>query len=311
MTDSVRDSQRAAAATISQLKSSSWLPRLLYRAGAVRANLLTVALRRFGFVAALAVAAIGLSGSGCDVNLTGDVANQTGTASQRLLQTSADWQKNLASLEGQLASDGNGVATNALYRVQNLAQATVASAAGNLQCTVDFLNVRISTALVDLKNHVLHPGTKPPVRPPALCSAVPNAVDVSHVQDGSLTQLSLYGHDLTPTNLQFATLSSTGQVTTVAGADVSNPSRYEATVNLSRTNGLKIGSDAQKLLVQSTVKGQIQTIASLNVIQPPPPLQPKPITVNDPKMIFQKLSDLIVCAWSVRHLAASRALRFM
>jgi hypothetical protein len=24
-------------------------------------------------------------------------------------------------------------------------------------------------------------------------------------------------------------------------------------------------------------------------------------------MIFQKLSDLIVCAWSVRHLAASRA----
>jgi hypothetical protein len=56
-----------------------------------------------------------------------------------------------------------------------------------------------------------------------------------------------------------------------------------------QSNGVAIGPEAQKLLVQTTTNGKTDTIASLNVIQPPPPHKPEPITVSNLSFVVEKL----------------------
>jgi hypothetical protein len=232
----------------------------------------------------ITIAGLALIPSACDwfdkaKNITTQTVNALDDAIDSLSTQSANWQQVLQDTMGKLTDTAQSTIRN---EIANLASRSVAQVGVEFRCNADFIGARVRQALIAIKANLLNQPV-PPIEP-AVCQAVPLAIDRSLVPD-RLKQLEFYGYDFDKaSNLRVLHERTPGRIDVTS--KLNRPTHYAMILHFG-ANGVGLDNSSQKISLEWGGK-QISQIA---VIQPVTPIcqsklmpfTPQSITYIPPK----------------------------
>lgn len=192
-------------------------------------------------------------------------------AIETLDNNSVAWQQTLTDLENNLISQGKTVLAN---QVKDLLDGSVANVGDEARCTLDFIGVRAKQQLEAIRASLPQwtgARTTPTPPSPHLCTVVPDTVHLDFVNQGGLTVVVFHGYDLQVANgVKLFVLDPRGEHE-IASSEVGNPTPYQITLNVSRTNGVQFAPDAQKIRMRAN--GAL--VSDILVVAPTPAPPPR------------------------------------
>jgi hypothetical protein len=193
-----------------------------------------------------------------------DAVASLNRAIDTLDRNSSAWMQTLQDLERDLIAQGRTTIAN---DVKNLLDGSIASVGDEFRCNVDFIGLRVDRELRNIRAALLNQARSQP--DPRMCKAVPESLNLGLVilPGGGVTTVAFHGYDLrVQDGLKVFVLDPRGEHE-VDAAMVANPSPYVVTVNVSITNGVRLASDAQKLVMR--YRGGF--VSDILIIAAPPP----------------------------------------
>jgi hypothetical protein len=179
---------------------------------------------------------------------------------------SSDWQIVLQNLEKELAADTQSTIRT---EVTNLGRAGVLTTGGEVRCNSDFLRKRLAKDLRQIRNEMAELINKTnywfqddiPLLPeiptePAICNAVPTAIDLTLDQTRRMT-LEIYGMDLRSLPITAKLINQAGKRDVTEHLGIISDTQM--VLNLSET-GAALGHDNTLKHVAFSWKGQQQSV---------------------------------------------------